>query len=61
MNAARTALISRRWCDRLQNILTIAASNAGNGLCGGDGQDVCRLRWSGSDRTVESIVLLASA
>lgn len=45
---------------QLQNLLSIAASNASGGQCGQTGQADCRLRWSGSDRTVQSIVLLAS-
>ncbi|CEH16194.1 hypothetical protein CBOM_06059 [Ceraceosorus bombacis] len=43
-----------------QNLLTLAAEKAGNGTCGGDAQPVCRLRWAGQDRTVQSIVLLAN-
>ncbi|KAK0534398.1 hypothetical protein OC842_002661 [Tilletia horrida] len=45
---------------QLQNLLSLAAAAAGNGMCGGDGQPECRLRWAGSDRTVESLVLLAN-
>ncbi|KAK0552298.1 hypothetical protein OC845_001778 [Tilletia horrida] len=43
-----------------QNIVSLAATAAGNGMCGGDGQPECRLRWAGADRTVESIILLAN-
>ncbi|CAD6979471.1 unnamed protein product, partial [Tilletia controversa] len=45
---------------QLQNLLTLAAEAAGNGTCGGTGQAECRLRWAGSARTVESLVLLAN-
>jgi hypothetical protein len=45
---------------QLQNILSLAASDASNGNCGGTGQADCRLHWAGSDRTVEGIVLLAN-
>jgi len=45
---------------QLQNLLSLAASAAATDPCGGDGQPACRLRWAGSDRTVESIVLLAN-
>ncbi len=51
---------------QFQNLLTLQASalapldGAGQPLCGGDGQDPCRLRWAGSDRTPSSIVLLAN-
>ncbi|KAE8260355.1 hypothetical protein A4X13_0g393 [Tilletia indica] len=45
---------------QLQNLLTLAAEAAGNGTCGGSDQVPCRLPWAGSDRTVESLVLLAN-
>ncbi|EPQ27454.1 uncharacterized protein PFL1_04992 [Pseudozyma flocculosa PF-1] len=45
---------------QLQNLLSQQSIAAGNGLCGGDGQPECRLRWAGKDRTIEGIVLLSN-
>ncbi|KDN49206.1 hypothetical protein K437DRAFT_245262 [Tilletiaria anomala UBC 951] len=49
-----------------QNLLTIRANNlapldaSGNQLCGGIGQDVCKLLWAGQMRSPTSIVLLVN-
>lgn len=45
---------------QFQNLLYLQASNLGNGTCGDTGQPDCRLFFAGSDRTVESIVLLCN-
>ena len=43
-----------------QNLLTLQATNVGNGTCGDTGQPECRLLWGGQMRSPTSIVLLTS-
>lgn len=45
---------------QFQNLLSLQATNVGNGMCGNDGQPDCRLMFAGKERTVESIVLLCN-
>lgn len=45
---------------QFQNLLSLQATNLGNGMCGNDGQPECRLRFAGQDRTVTSLVLLCN-
>lgn len=45
---------------QFQNLLYLQASALGNGTCGDTGQPDCRLAFAGSQRTVESIVLLCN-
>ncbi|PWN53229.1 hypothetical protein IE53DRAFT_310603 [Violaceomyces palustris] len=45
---------------QFQNLLYQQANILGEGNCGGDGQADCRLNFAGSDRTVQSVVLLCN-